>query len=82
MAAILFEFLESINNIQLPVWKRSVRQVPRLVLELDILLGSSLEPARPRLEVYSDLVLDSRDPSHNSQRILNLGLFSLSLLLG
>ena len=26
----MFEFLESINNIQLPVWKRSARQVPRL----------------------------------------------------
>ena len=30
-AAILFEFLESIKNIQLPVWKRGARQVPRLV---------------------------------------------------
>ena len=29
-AAILFEFLESINNMQLPVWKRSARQVPHL----------------------------------------------------
>ena len=28
--AILFEFLESIDSIQLPVWKRSARQVPRL----------------------------------------------------
>ena len=26
----MFEFLESLNNIQLPVWKRSARQVPRL----------------------------------------------------
>ena len=34
---IQLEYLESINNIQLPVWKRSVRQVPCLIKTL--LLG-------------------------------------------